>query len=63
MKAKELRQLNQENLRLREQETREELFSLRFQFAAGDLANHARLNQTRRDLAKIKTVLREKKDE
>ena len=59
MKAKELRDLSGEELREREQGLSQELFNLRFQKATGQLGNTAMLKNTRRDLARVKTVLRE----
>ena len=59
MKAKELRDLSGEELREREQGLSQELFNLRFQKATGQLGNTATLKNTRRDLARVKTVLRE----
>ena len=59
MKAKELRELTGEELREREHGLSQELFNLRFQKATGQLGNTATLNTTRRDLARVKTVLRE----
>ena len=53
MKARELRELSDEELAKRLAETREELFNLRFQDATGALDNTARLGLTKRDLARI----------
>jgi large subunit ribosomal protein L29 len=39
-------------------ETKDELFKLRFQLATGQLTNHARIRQTRKDIARIHTELR-----
>ncbi len=60
--AKELRNLSEDELNEKEKELREELFNLRFQFAAGELANHARLGSAKRELARMLTVLREKRN-
>ena len=59
MKAKELRDLSAEELREREQGLSQELFNLRFQKATGQLGNTAMLGKTKRDLARVKTVLKE----
>ena len=56
MKAKELVELADEELTLRLKQSREELFNLRFQHAAGQLENTSRLRQVRQDIAKIMTV-------
>lgn len=60
MKAKELRMLSDEELRRKEKELREELFNLRFQHAVGQLTNTARISQVKREIARIKTILRER---
>jgi len=59
MKAKELRDLSTEELREKEQASAQELFNLRFQKATGQLGNTSTIPKMRRDLARIKTVLRE----
>ena len=53
MKARELRELSDEELAKRLAETREELFNLRFQDATGALDNTARLGLTKRDITRI----------
>ena len=60
MKAKELRQLSEGELLIKEKELGEELFNLRFQHATGQLENVMRIPQVRRDIARVKTVLKEK---
>ncbi len=57
MKAKELKELTIEELRSKEREVQETLFNLRFQHATGLLENTMRIPMTRKDLARIKTVL------
>lgn len=59
MKAKELRDLSVEELREREREFSQSLFNLRFQKATGQLGNTAIIGKTKRDLARVKTILRE----
>ena len=56
MKAKELVELADDELELRLKQSREELFNLRFQHAAGQLDNTSRLRQVRQDIARIITV-------
>ena len=56
MKSKELLELADEELTLRLKQSREELFNLRFQHAAGQLENTSRLRQVRQDIARIMTV-------
>ena len=59
MKAKELRDLSAEELREKEQELGRELFNWRFKKATGQLGNTAMLGKTKKDLARVKTVLNE----
>jgi large subunit ribosomal protein L29 len=60
MKVKELRQLSEGELLIKEKELGEELFNLRFQHATGQLENVMRIPQVKRDIARLKTILREK---
>jgi large subunit ribosomal protein L29 len=62
-KAAEWRNMETEELENRLDETRRELFNLRFQLVTGQLDNTARLGQVRRDVARIETVLREREIE
>lgn len=59
MKAKGLRELTEEELKEKERESSQELFNLRFQKATGQLGNTAVIPKTKRELARIKTVIRE----
>ena len=59
MKAKELRDLSMDELRVKEVELRQELFNLRFQKATGQLGNTAMIGKIQKNLARVKTVLRE----
>jgi large subunit ribosomal protein L29 len=59
MKASELRELSLEELGHKLSDMTQELFNLRFQRATDQLENTTRLRQTRREIARIKTVLRE----
>ena len=61
MKAKQLRGLSEEELKEKEKEAAQELFNLRFQKATGQLGNTAMIPKTRRELARVKTVLKELK--
>jgi len=58
-KAKELRDLSLEELKTKEKELSQELFNLRLQKATGQLSNTASVVRTRRDLARVKTTIRE----
>ena len=60
MKARELMEMSEAELRQKEKEITEQLFNLKFQHATGQLENTARLPGVRKDLARVKTVLREK---
>jgi large subunit ribosomal protein L29 len=60
MKAKELHQLSEGELFEKEKELGEELFNLRFQHATGQLENVMRIPQVKRDIARVKTILKEK---
>jgi large subunit ribosomal protein L29 len=56
MKAAELRELSDDELRGKLQELQEELFNLRFQLATGQIENVGRIRTVRRDIARLKTV-------
>ena len=58
--AAELRGLSRTELNSKVTELKEELFTLRFSNATGQLDNNRRLQQIRRDIARIYTVLRER---
>ena len=61
MRAKELRELGEEELIQKEKDMVEELFNLRFQHATGQLENSMRIPEVKKEIARIKTILREKK--
>ena len=60
MNANELRDLSDAELVEQHDELKEELFNLRFQMATGQLDNPRRLQQVRRDIARVLTVQRER---
>jgi large subunit ribosomal protein L29 len=60
LRAKELRDLSDEELEGRLHDARQELFNLRFQSATGALENSARLRTTKRTIARILTVRHER---
>jgi large subunit ribosomal protein L29 len=60
MKAADLRELTAEELQAKLKEMEEELFNLKFQAASQQLDNTARLKDSRRDVARLKTIMREK---
>ncbi len=59
MKANELKGLSTTELLGKEAEYKEELFNLRFQLATGQLENTARIKEVRKNIARVKTVLRQ----
>jgi len=61
MKASKLRDQTADELRLQERQLTEQIFKLRFQIAASQAENPSRIHLLRKDLARVKTVLREKK--
>lgn len=63
IRSREVRDLPVEELLQKLSETQEELFNLRFQNATGQLDNYSRLGELRRDVARLKTVLREREIE
>ena len=60
MRARELRDLSDEELDQKMAETRQELFNLRFQTATGVLENSARLRHAKREISRILTVKNER---
>ncbi|MBQ6808904.1 MAG: 50S ribosomal protein L29 [Firmicutes bacterium] len=60
MKAKELRDLTYEELVKKENDLQAELFNLRFRLATGQLDNPMSINAVKKDMARVKTVIRQK---
>lgn len=60
MKATEIRALSVEDLNKKLADLKTELFNLRFQHAVNQLDNPLRLTEVRKDIARVKTVLRDK---
>ena len=60
MKVKEIRELSTEEINKKLVETKEELFNLRFQQATGNLEKPSRIKDLRHQVARLKTVLRER---
>ena len=60
MKAEEIRDMSVRQLRLSLEESHQELFNLRFQMATRKIKNHQRIPAVKRDIARIKTALRER---
>ncbi|MDH4232129.1 MAG: 50S ribosomal protein L29 [Nitrospirota bacterium] len=61
MKAAELRDNTVEELEKKEQDLRRELFNLRFQQATGEIENPMRIRTIKKDIARVLTVVTEKK--
>jgi large subunit ribosomal protein L29 len=59
MKASEIKEMNIEEMQQKASDLKEELFNLRFQHEIGQLENPQRMKQTKRDIARIKTIIRE----
>jgi large subunit ribosomal protein L29 len=58
-KAEKLREMNSDELRGKERELQEQLFRLRFQKSLGQLDNALKIRETRRDIARVKTVIKQ----
>ncbi len=62
MKVEEIREFGVEELRTREKELDDQLFRLRIQKSMGQLEAPAKVRGIRKDLARVKTILREKQE-
>lgn len=62
MKVKEIRELTNEELTAKLKSLKQELFNLRFSNATGQLANPMQLNNCKKDIARIKTILTEREN-
>ena len=60
MKATELKNLSTQELAAKEKELKEEMFTLRFQLATGQLTNPQRMRECKKDVARVKTLIRER---
>ena len=60
MTNKEIRELSNEQILSKIEESKEELFNLRFQQATGSLEKPSRINELRKLVARMKTILRER---
>ena len=60
MKANELTAMSKEQLEEKVKDLKSELFGLRFQLATGQLQNTMQISQLKRDIARCKTILRQK---
>lgn len=60
MKIKEIRQMKDSELQTKLKDLKVELFNLRFQLATGQLENPMRIGGIRKDIARVKTIIRER---
>ncbi len=61
MEAKQFREMNSDELAQKRRELKEEIFHLRLRRVTGQLESSMKLRQTRRDFARLETILRERK--
>ena len=61
MKVSKLMELSSDELLTKDKELTQELFNLRFQLHTGRLENTARVSAIKKDIARVKTILREKR--
>ena len=59
MKASEIRDMNLDEMHRKVSDLKEELFNLRFQHEIGQLENPQRMKQAKRDIARLKTIVKE----
>ena len=59
MKPSEIRDMNLDEMQSKVSDLREELFNLRFQHEIGQLENPQRMKQTKRDIARMETIIKE----
>ena len=60
MKIKEIRQMNDSDLQAKLKDLKVQLFNLRFQLATGQLENPMRIGGIKKDIARVKTIIRER---
>jgi large subunit ribosomal protein L29 len=59
MNAREIREMTADEMRRKVTDLKQELFNLRFQLEIGQLENRAKIRQTKQDIARLLTVMRE----
>ncbi|MEA5002018.1 MAG: 50S ribosomal protein L29 [Christensenella sp.] len=59
MKAKDIRELNKDELNTKLNDLKSEFFNLRFQLATGQLNNPSSIKHVKKDIARVKTILME----
>ncbi|WP_071028095.1 50S ribosomal protein L29 [Peptoniphilus raoultii] len=60
MKVKEIRQMSSEDLQKKADDLKSELFNLRFRLATGQLDNPQSIKMVKKDIARVKTIIRER---
>jgi large subunit ribosomal protein L29 len=60
VKAEKVREMSESDLKAKEKELQEQLMRLRFQKAIGQLDNALKVREARREIARVKTILKEK---
>jgi large subunit ribosomal protein L29 len=60
MKPSALRELSVDELKLKDQDLRRELFNLKFRLATGEVENTMRIRSVRKDIARVLTLMKEK---
>lgn len=60
MKPNEIREMNVDELKLKESDLLEELFNLRFQKSMNRLENPLKIKEVKKDIARVKTIMKEK---
>ena len=61
MKVKEIRELTTEQIETKIVEAKDEIFSLRLKQSTGNLEKHSKIHELRKDVARMKTILAERK--
>ena len=61
MKVSKLKDMSADELQSKDKELTQELFNLRFQLHTGRLENSAKISSVKKDIARVKTILREKR--
>ena len=62
MKAQDIRKMNEEQINAKIADLKEELFNLKFQAALGNIEKPARMNEIKRTIARMKTIITEKQN-
>lgn len=63
MEINKIREMSPEELRVELEKMKKDLFNLRFQHVTGQLENPIKMRDTKRDIARVKTIIREKEIE